>query len=1289
MAKRSLAVFLLFFLLLAVLFAPRDVAMAGQSPRHVLLLTSYHQGDRWNDSVVQGVRETLGMLESVNLSIENLDMRRNTDQEHIRITTAYIRAKYQGKPQDLILVSDDPALNFLLTVREDLFPKAPVVFCGVNNFTPKRIQGQHNITGVNEALSLEATVGLALKLFSKTTRIMAVVSDTEANGRTNLEQYRAVAARMKGRVQFDELLNMTEKDAPDILSSLPKDTLVLRLINLLKPEGGYLSIQDSIRIISSHSSVPVFTPWSFDLGEGALGGHVSSGQDQGRAAGTLAIRILNGQGVDQMPLIMQSPNVPMFDYKVMERFGIEKSALPEGSVILNRQLSMWEQYWRWLLGIALFCGVQTLLILALLTRGKGLRAANAALRESEHFTRSLLEAMPIPVFYKGRDGRYQGFNKAFLNFYGKSRDALIGKSVFDIYPSDEAEVYHAHDMDLFENPGTQIYPYTFKTSHGDWRDVIFHKASLTDEHGCVNGLIGAILDVTEQKQVGIALQESELRFKALHNASFGGITIHDKGIILDCNQGLSDITGYFHEELIGMNGLLLIAEQSRELVMANILAGYEKSYEAYGLRKNGEVFPIRLEARNIPYQGRDARVVEFRDITEHKRAEEALRESERRLADVIEFLPDATLAINRDRRIIVWNRAIEEMTGISSAEMIGQGNYTYALPFYGEPRPLLMDLVFEESVETAARYPAITRQGDTLTAEVFCNELYSGRGAWVFLKVSPLHDASGQVIGAIESIRDITERIQVEESLRESEERFRMLASESPVSIVAFDGEGRVTFVSDWHLTRFAQGQLGPEFFLGRKVWELPSLVSSGEADRVRRILGGESLHVDEVYIPSNCIGKEAYQNMRGVPFRRDGGIVGGVLIREDITERKRAEEEKKNLNARLQQAQKMEAIGTLAGGIAHDFNNILGAIVGYSEIIRDDLPPGSPGIHDIDQVLKASHRAKNLVKQILAFSRQPEDQKIPIQVAGIVKETITLLRSSLPTTITIQQEIDSDAGMVLADPNQIHQVVMNLATNAFHAMEVKGGILTLSLQKKILCQDDLTAEPDLQPGTFVQLSIRDSGEGIVPEIRKRIFDPFFTTKEVGKGTGLGLSMVYSIVKNSGGSIACDSRVGEGTEFRILLPTLEGHSVEENGSTGLIAHGKGHILFIDDEEMLVEFGQIMLERLGYEVTVHTSSLKALATFQSDPHRFDVVITDQTMPGMTGIDLARRMLLVRPEMPIILCTGYSNLINEAQARACGIKGFAMKPLTKKEIADLLREVLTEAARTTFGREDGSS
>jgi PAS domain S-box-containing protein len=402
-------------------------------------------------------------------------------------------------------------------------------------------------------------------------------------------------------------------------------------------------------------------------------------------------------------------------------------------------------------------------------------------------------------------------------------------------------------------------------------------------------------------------------------------------------------------------------------------------------------------------------------------------------------------------------------------------------------------------------------------------------------------------------------------------------------------------------------------------------------------------------------------------------GYIGHCL---DIDGRKRLEEEQKKLQAQLHQAQKMEAIGALAGGIAHDFNNILGAILGYAEMVQEDSPAGSSTRKDIDQVVKASLRAKDLVKQILAFSRQAESDRIPLQPAIITKEALKLLRSSLPTTITIQQDIDQDAGPLFADPTQIHQLMMNLCTNAFHAMEKKGGVLTISLQNRVLTVEDLIHEPHVSPGRFVELSIGDSGPGIAPEIQKKIFDPYFTTKEVGKGTGMGLAIVHGIARSYNGFITCLSTPGEGTVFQVLLPIIEDPAAlfVETALPDISQLGNEHILLIDDEEILAEMGKTMLERLGYRITVRRNSLEALNTFQSQPDQFDLVITDQTMPGMTGMDMARRMLQIRPGMPIILCTGYSSLISEDKAKSYGIKGFAMKPLSKKDIAKLVREVL---------------
>jgi len=393
-----------------------------------------------------------------------------------------------------------------------------------------------------------------------------------------------------------------------------------------------------------------------------------------------------------------------------------------------------------------------------------------------------------------------------------------------------------------------------------------------------------------------------------------------------------------------------------------------------------------------------------------------------------------------------------------------------------------------------------------------------------------------------------------------------------------------------------------------------------------------------------------------------------------DLTERKKAEEEKEKLENKLRQAHKMEAIGTLAGGIAHDFNNILAAILGYAEMARDDVSPKSTVAMDLDKVLEGGKRAKDLVQQILAFSRQNEMERIPLQPESVVKNAIKMLRPSLPTTIEINQDTTSATGLILADPTQIHQILMNLCTNAFHAMEDTGGTLGILLKEVTLSIEDLVYEPSVEPGTFVQLSVNDSGPGIAPDIKKKIFDPYFTTKETGKGSGMGLAIVHGIVKSYGGYISLYSEPGEGTSFHVFIPVIEDELLPEIEDVKPTPVGRERILFIDDEEILAEMGKSMLERLGYHVTVRNSSIEALETFQNQPDLFDLVITDQTMPGMTGADIAGRMMQIKPDIPIILCTGYSTIISEEKAKSIGIKEFALKPLSKKDIAVLIRKVL---------------
>ena len=381
----------------------------------------------------------------------------------------------------------------------------------------------------------------------------------------------------------------------------------------------------------------------------------------------------------------------------------------------------------------------------------------------------------------------------------------------------------------------------------------------------------------------------------------------------------------------------------------------------------------------------------------------------------------------------------------------------------------------------------------------------------------------------------------------------------------------------------------------------------------------------------------------------------------------------RKETEAQLIQAQKMEAIGTLAGGIAHDFNNILSSIMGYAELALYEIEDETEVNEYIQEVLVAGGRARDLVQQILTFSRRSEKVMKPVHLVPILKEVLKLLRASLPATIDMKQDIGCNS-VALADPTQIHQLIMNLCTNAAHSMEENGGTLDVSLGEEQLAEEFTDKHADLNPGAYTRLSIRDTGCGMAPEVLDRIFDPFFTTKEKGKGTGIGLSAVHGIVKNHGGLITVSSKPGKGSVFTVYLPLVEKDVVKDDAADSMILTGKERILFVDDEQALVNMGKLMLEHLGYTVDGCTSSLQALEIFNAQPDKFDLVICDMTMPKMTGKDLSVKLREIRSDLPIILCTGYNANISEVKAKQMGIDAFVLKPIAMGKIGKIVRKVL---------------
>lgn len=543
--------------------------------------------------------------------------------------------------------------------------------------------------------------------------------------------------------------------------------------------------------------------------------------------------------------------------------------------------------------------------------------------------------------------------------------------------------------------------------------------------------------------------------------------------------------------------------------------------------------------------------------------------------------------------------------------------------------------------------------------------------------LSPVFDENGDVVWLLAEGRDITEQTKARNDLIKEKVFFEYIIQSIPGLFFLYKQESNRFLMKNWNSEQHEKILgYGPEELLDADI----SMFVSEDNIPVLNSLIAKVIKEGSIKVQVDTKTKDN----RNIPvlylvkhFTHSGHsyLVGTGI---ELTEKIKAEEEKKTLETMLAKSQKMESLGTLAGGIAHDFNNILSAVLGYAELVLADLSVDDPRRAKQRQVIKAAVRAKDLVNQILLFSRQAELELKPIRLELIIMEVLKLIRSTIPTTVEIKHNIPPCSGTILADATQIHQIIMNLCTNAYHAMRESGGILEVSLTAlKISNEEFFHSEFMLKPGPYLRLEVSDTGHGMDSFTLNKIFDPYFTTKEKGEGTGLGLSVVHGIVKNYGGAIKVYSELGLGTSVHVYFPVVDEADEKITQQTGnLIPTGNEHLLLVDDDQMIVDMMKQSLNPLGYQTTTYSSGLEALEAFRGNPYKFDLVITDMTMPQMTGMELSKRILKLRPQTPIILCTGYSELITRERAKDIGIKSFLHKPILREILTRTIREVLDE-------------
>ncbi|MGE5716754.1 MAG: PAS domain-containing protein, partial [Acidobacteriota bacterium] len=786
--------------------------------------------------------------------------------------------------------------------------------------------------------------------------------------------------------------------------------------------------------------------------------------------------------------------------------------------------------------------------------------------------------------------------------------------------------------------------------------VSVSSAPLLDAQGKIQTAIVAFSDIAARKDAEEQLERSNRRIKHIL------ASIQDDFYVLDRDWRFVYASRNFTGR-IGKEPKDFVGNVIWEMFPKHLGTPYEENVRA--AMERGEVRRFEIEGKytNSRYMitvfpSAEGITVLGTDITEQKKTEDAARENAERLRFALET-----------SRTGAWELDLVDHTAFRSLDhdrIFG----------YQELRPQWTYEIFLDHVVPEDREEVNAKFREAIATKGLWNfecriRRADGEIRWIWAAGRHRLGAAGEARRMVGIVQDITERKRAEvlkQALSEQESlRLGAALEQSPDAVVLFDLDGTIRYVNAafGSINRVAKdeakGRSYFETYAASAAASVRKAVSEGrtwQGQLSRRISAGQTVELE--------VAASAITDPKG-------GIIGGLATEKDITN-------ELALQRQLRQSQKMEALGTLAGGIAHDFNNILNPIFISMELALLEPSLDLSIRQHLEVALKAAERGRDLVKQVIAFSRQKERERKPTKAGPVVQEAVNFLRASLPSTIEVKSDIRDETGCVMGDPAQIHQIVMNLSGNAAYAMRQKGGVLTVGLDSvEVVKAGQAARMQGLKPGTYLRLTVSDTGTGMTPEVRDHLFDPFFTTKGPGEGSGMGLPVVDGIVRDYGGAIAVDTDEGRGSTFTVYVPRIESQESPRPVPLNSLPRGSGRILLIDDEEAQVYSVRGMLEKLGYKVTAMTKPQEALDLFRADREAFDLVITDQTMPRLTGLQVAEQVLKDRPGTPIVLCTGFSEAVDAKEAHALGIREFLMKPYSVREMAEVVRRTLAADLR----------
>lgn len=867
--------------------------------------------------------------------------------------------------------------------------------------------------------------------------------------------------------------------------------------------------------------------------------------------------------------------------------------------------------------------------------------------------RTVLETSLDGFLLVDHDGHIIDVNDSYLGMSGYTREELSGMHIAPLDAREDAAALTAH-IERVEQAGSDTFETTHRRKDGSVFDVSVRTRFLDTEKGKYAVFVR---DISEEKRAEKQLLENELKYRSLfESGSDAAFLVEEETLkLLDANRMAEALYGYTREEFLELSAPDLSAEPAETARSIRNSEHYPPVPHATGRhlrlgthrKKDGTVFPVEITASRFRMGDRKFNISSVRDLSERRHAEEELR----LLSFCVDHASVSVFQITPEGKFTYVNEAACRSLGRGRNELLGNT--------VGELDPNYPDHA------RAAHWRKLKEQG-TLTFET---EHRHADGRVFPVEVTGHYVRYGEEEYEFAFATDITERKGADAALVESRTQLSQVLD--AVKLGTWDWHvqsGEAVYNELWaSMKGYDLSEIRPHIGSRENLMHPDDLAAARK--RLADHLAGAGDMYEAEFRMKHKSGRWIWVAEKGKVVERDSG--GNALrvcgTQQDITETKQ-------LNERLRQAERMEALGTLAGGIAHDFNNVLGGIIGYADMTLDDVPAGSRSANNLKRILQGGNRAKELVGQILSFSRGAPEGRTPQYVRPVMKEVVELLRAGLPSSIEIRSTLVRDTKPVMADPTKIHEIVMNLCTNAAQAMKDEKGVLEI-LHEEFTVEEEIVGRAGtIPPGMYSVVTVRDNGSGMDEETLAHAFEPFYTTKAHGEGTGMGLAVLFGIVQSHGGTVTVESRLNQGTTFRVYLPKCRGEYREEVQSTAAPARGTERIMFVDDEKTMSDLAGEMLSGLGYAVTVFNDSAAALEAFTQNPSAFDLVFTDQTMPGLSGMQLAGEVRALRSDIPIILCTGFSRQVDEKSALIEGIDGFIRKPFRKRDVADRIRSVL---------------